>query len=71
MFTTTGVFNFKNLGEGKYEILPDKYDFEKAKSGGENRKEARDDYGKLTHAAQDISADPSKKYTFNVRGVLI
>ena len=71
MFTTTGVFNFKNLGEGKYEIIPDKYDFEKAKSGGENRKEAIDDYGKLTHAAQDISADPSKKYTFNVRGVLI
>jgi hypothetical protein len=71
MFTTTGVFNFKNLGEGKYEILPDKYDFEKAKSGGKNRKEAIDDYGKLTHAAQDISEDPSKKYTFNVRGVLI
>ena len=71
MFTTTGVFNFRNLGEGKYEILPDKYDFDKSKSGGNNRKEAIDNYGKLTHAAQDISADPSKRYTFNVRGVLI
>lgn len=71
MFTTIGVFNFKDLGEGKYEILPDKYDFDRAKSGGENRKEAMDAYGKLTHAAQDISADPDKRYTFNIRGVLI
>jgi hypothetical protein len=30
-----------------------------------------DAYGKLTHAAQDISADPDKRYTFNIRGVLI
>ncbi len=68
MFTTVGKFNFKNLGDGKYEILPDRYDFSKAKSGGASRGKAKDAYGMLTHLGQDVSED--ENYSFNVVGVV-
>lgn len=64
MFTTTGVFNFEANEDGSYTILPDKYDFNKSKSGGKDRKEAKDKYGALTHAAQDLA----QSYTFSVKG---
>jgi len=68
MFTTVGAFNFKKLKGGQYEILPDKYDFSKAKSGGASRGKAKDSYGMLTHFGQDISED--ENYSFNVAGVI-
>ena len=66
MFTTTGVFNFKKLSNGSFEILPDTYDFDKSKSGGKDRKEAMDSYGSLTQNAQDMSE--KQTYHFNVKG---
>ena len=68
MFTTTGVFSFKQLPNGKFEIIPDVYDFDKSKSGGKNRKEAIDSYGSLTQQAQDISENQT--YHFNVKGTI-
>lgn len=68
MFTTLGVFNFKDLEDGKTEILPDHYGFSKKKSGGANRPEATDAYGKLTHLGQDISENQT--YNFNVSGTI-
>ena len=69
MFTTIGAFNFKDLGDGKYQVLPDKYDFDSAKS--DRTKDAKDKYGELVHAAQDVSDDPEKRFTFNISGVLM
>ena len=69
MFTTVGAFNFKDLGDGKYQVLPDKYDFDSAKS--DRTKDAKDKYGELVHAAQDVSDDPEKQFTFNISGVLM
>ena len=67
MFTTLGVFSFDKKGDN-YAILPDKYDFDKAKSGGDNRPEAKDSYSSLTYLGQDLSEDQS--YSFNVKGVI-
>lgn len=67
MFTTLGVFSFDKKGDN-YTILPDKYDFDKSKSGGDNRPEAKDSYSSLTYLGQDISEDQS--YSFNIRGVI-
>ena len=68
MFTTLGVFNFKDLEDGRTEILPDHYGFSKKKSGGANRPKATDTYGKLTHLGQDISENQT--YNFNVFGTI-
>ena len=68
MFTTLGVFNFKDLEDGRTEILPDHYGFSKKKSGGANRPKATDTYGKLTHLGQDISENQT--YNFNVFGII-
>lgn len=68
MFTTLGAFNFKDAGEGRSEILPDRYDFSKAKSGGKQRSEAKDAYGALTHLGQDISEDQT--FDFSIRGIV-
>ena len=63
MFTTTGVFKFEVLKDGKFNIIPDKYDFNASK----NRKgKAKDAYGSLVHSAQDTA----QTYTFNVKGKL-
>jgi len=67
MFTTVGVFSFNKKGK-RYTILPDKYDFDKSKSGGDNRPEAKDSYSSLTYLGQDISEDQS--YSFNIQGVI-
>lgn len=67
MFTTLGVFSFDKKGD-KYVILPDKYDFDKAKSGGDNRPKAKDSYSSLTYLGQDLSEDQS--YSFNIKGVI-
>ena len=68
MFTTLGVFNFKDLEDGRTEILPDHYGFSKKKSGGANSPKATDTYGKLTHLGQDISENQT--YNFNVFGTI-
>jgi len=68
MFTTLGAFNFKDLGEGRSEILPDRYDFSKAKSGGKARGEAKDAYGALTYLGQDVSENQT--FDFNIRGIV-
>jgi LysM repeat protein len=63
MFTTTGVFKFETLKDGKFNIIPDQYDFNASK----NRKgKAKDEYGSLVHSAQDMA----QTYTFNVKGKL-
>lgn len=67
MFTTLGVFSFDKRGDN-YAILPDKYDFDKAKSGGDNRPEAKDSYASLTYLGQDLSEDQS--YSFNIKGII-
>ena len=66
MFTTTGVFNFKLLPGGGYEILPDHYGFSKGKSRPEDRREPMDDYSELVYRGQDVSEDQA--YSFNVSG---
>ena len=68
MFTTLGAFNFKDLGEGRSEILPDRYDFSKAKSGGKARGKAKDAYGTLTYLGQDISENQT--FDFNIKGIV-
>lgn len=68
MFTTLGAFNFKDAGDGRSEILPDRYDFSKAKSGGKARGEAKDAYGALTYLGQDISENQT--FDFNIKGIV-
>ena len=69
MFTSLGAFNFKPTEEGKFEILPDRYDFDKSKSKAEQRLNPKDDYAKLTYLGQDISEDPDA-YGFNFKGTI-
>ena len=68
MFTTLGKFSFKDLGSDQYMIENDRYDFDKSKSGGAKRKEAKDAYGSLTHLGQDITED--ENYSFNIAGIV-
>jgi len=68
MFTTLGAFSFKKLDGERFEILPDRYDFDKSKSGGKNRPKAKDSYGSLTYLGQDVSEGQS--YAFNVKGII-
>ena len=69
MFTSLGAFNFRPTEEGKFEILPDRYDFDKSKSKAEERLNPKDDYAKLTYLGQDISEDPDA-YGFNFKGTI-
>ena len=65
MATTLGVFNFKDLPNGGFEIPEDTYDFDRAKSGGANRpKEAKDIYAKSVYLGQDVGG----KYGFRFTG---
>ena len=68
MFTTTGVFNFEPLGNNKFRIKPDKYDFDKSKSTKKQRENPKDSYSKLVFASQDIS--DSQTYNFFIKGVI-
>ena len=68
MFTTTGVFNFEPLGNNKFRIKPDKYDFDKSKSTKKQRENPQDSYSKLVFASQDIS--DSQTYNFFIQGVI-
>ena len=67
MFTSLGAFNFKETPDGQFEILPDRYDFDKSKSTARGRANPKDDYSKLTYLGQDISEDEDA-YGFNFKG---
>jgi murein DD-endopeptidase MepM/ murein hydrolase activator NlpD len=67
MFTSLGAFNFKETPEGQFEVLPDRYDFDKSKSTARGRANPKDDYSKLTYLGQDISEDEDA-YGFNFKG---
>ena len=66
MFTTLGVFNFKDQPDGGFEILADAYDFNASKSP--KNRVAMDSYSQAVYDAQDISGDQS--YRFNVSGIV-
>jgi len=68
MFTTTGVFKFEQLNNGKFKIIDDLYDFDKSKSRKEDRENPRDTYAKLVYSSQDISEN--QKYNFYVKGTI-
>jgi LysM repeat protein len=67
MFTSLGAFNFTKDSDGNYEVLPDRYDFDKSKSTAQGRANPKDDYSKLTYLGQDISEDEDA-YGFNFKG---
>ena len=67
MFTSLGAFNFTKDSDGNYEVLPDRYDFDKSKSTAQDRANPKDDYSKLTYLGQDISEDENA-YGFNFKG---
>jgi LysM repeat protein len=67
MFTSLGAFNFTKDSGGNYEVLPDRYDFNKSKSTAQDRANPKDDYSKLTYLGQDISEDENA-YGFNFKG---
>ena len=67
MFTSLGAFNFTKDSDGNYEVLPDRYDFDKSKSTAQDRANPKDDYSKLTYLGQDISEDEDA-YGFNFKG---
>jgi LysM repeat protein len=67
MFTSLGAFNFTKDSKGNFEVLPDKYDFDKSKSTAEDRAKPKDDYSRLTYLGQDISENKDA-YGFNFKG---
>tara|TARA_B100001939_G_scaffold265612_1_gene232929 strand:- start:92 stop:2068 length:1977 start_codon:yes stop_codon:yes gene_type:complete len=67
MFTSLGAFNFREMPSGEFEVLPDRYDFDKSKSTARDRANPKDDYSKLTYLGQDISEDEDA-YGFNFKG---
>ena len=67
MFTSLGAFNFREMPSGEFEVLPDRYDFDKSKSTARGRANPKDDYSKLTYLGQDISEDEDA-YGFNFKG---
>ena len=69
MFTSLGAFNFSKDDAGNFEVLPDRYDFDKAKSTASDRANPKDDYARLTYLGQDISEDEDA-YGFNFKGRL-
>ena len=66
MFTTLGVFNFKDQPDGGFEILADAYDFNASKSP--KNSVAMDSYSQAVYDAQDIG---DQSYRFNVSGIVL